>query len=134
MEIVTDYPPIWDEANARFNIGKRAVIFAWGNRIFNPNGCRIEAPLLAHETAHGQRQGSDIMGWWRRYFDDPAFRLAEEIPAHQAEYLAALKNAPNRQRRRACEKAIAGRLAGPLYGGMISLPRARRLLREAEAA
>ena len=130
MRIVEDYPPIYGEIAARF--GKRAAraIFSWGDVIYNPSRIVVTPALMAHEAVHGARQAGDIRGWWRRYLDDPEFRLAEEIPAHQAEYCAAIAAAHNRNERRFIQKAIAARLAGPLYGRMIPGHEARRILRE----
>lgn len=131
MEIVRDFPPIWDEIKATFDVVGRPIIFAWGERIYNPTGVYIDPGLLAHEMMHGKRQGGDIVGWWRRYIEDTRFRLDEEIPAHQAEYIARMKTAHNRTQRRSTEKMIAKRLSSPLYGNIISTAQARKLLKEA---
>lgn len=130
MRIVEDYPPNWDELTRAFNVAGKKVICAWGGIIYNPNGAEVTPALFAHEAVHGERQAGDIVGWWRRYMDDAAFRLAEEIPAHQAEYRAAIAEARNRNERRFHEKEIAARLAGPVYGRMIKLPDARRLIKQ----
>ena len=130
MRIAEDYPPNFDEIAARFPEAKRkGVIFSFGDTIYNPSGIFISRALFAHETMHGLRQGDDVTGWWRRYMDDGAFRLAEEIPAHQAEYRFAMLDAPNRNERRWMEKAIAARLAGPMYGRMIGGAEARRIIK-----
>lgn len=130
MRIVEDFPPNWDELTRAFNVAGKKVICAWGGIIYNPNGADLTPALMAHEAVHGARQAGDVVGWWRRYIDDADFRLAEEIPAHQAEYRAAIKQAANRNQRRWHEKKIAVRLASPLYGRMITLPKARRLIKQ----
>ena len=131
MEIIRDFPPIWDEIKAAFPVIGKPVIFAWSQWIYNPTGIHIDASLLAHEMMHGQQQGDDPLGWWHRYIDDARFRLDQEIPAHQAEYLAAMQISSNRHSRRTREKMIARRLSGPLYGGLITTASARKLLKEA---
>lgn len=131
MRIVQDVPPIWDEIDARFDVAGKPVIFAWGDIIYNPTNIDVPASLLAHEMMHGRRQGDDIVGWWRRYIDEPDFRLVEEIPAHQAEYLAMMQTAQNRNERRRQAKLIARRLSGPLYGRMITSARAMQILKDA---
>lgn len=130
MRIVADFPPLYDEIAAAFDLRGIQAIFCWGGRIYNPSGILITPALMAHEAVHGARQGLDITGWWRRYIEDPAFRLAEEIPAHREEYRVTVEHARNRNERRAAEKGIARRLASPLYGRMITLPAARRLVRQ----
>ncbi len=119
-----------DEIDEKFHVRGKPVIYAWGTTIYNPSNFDIPPQLMAHEAVHGQRQGSDIVGWWRRYIDDVAFRLAEEIPAHRAEYLALVGGQPNRQQRRQALKKTAKRLAAPLYGMAISRARAAVILRQ----
>ncbi len=132
MREVIGYPPMYDEIAAKFGLrGARGVIFAWGDRIFNPHGGVLTPSLRAHENVHGERQSGDVAGWWRRYLDDPAFRLGEEILAHRAEYRQILTECNNRQQRRVALKPIAKRLASPMYGGMTTLANARRAILEA---
>jgi hypothetical protein len=130
-QIVTDYPPLIDEIDVAFGVrGRHGIIYAWGNRIYNPSSVFVPPQLVVHEVVHCIRQGVDITGWWRRYIDEPAFRLAEEIPAHQAEYQWLLEYAPRRERRQALQ-VVAARLAGKLYGGLVTPKRAKELLRAA---
>jgi hypothetical protein len=80
-------PPLFAEIDAAFRVGTQRIYYAWGETIFDPFGDgRICRELLMHESVHRDRQGARIEEWWRRYINDPAFRLVEEIPAHQAEY------------------------------------------------
>lgn len=129
--IVIDYPPIYDEIVAVFRLYDRTdVIFAWGNRVYNPHGLVIPTHLLAHEAVHGGRQGErddDIRDWWARYMCDRGFRLSEEVLAHRAEYVWLLQHAPRKQRRSAL-KQVAERLSSPLYGRMTTPPEARRII------
>lgn len=133
MRIVKDYPPIFDEIDRAFNLNGRRVIFAWGDTIFNPYDIDVPPCLLAHEAVHGARQGADILGWWRRYMDEPAFRFAEEVPAHIAEYQSLVSGAGgNRDARRRYLTHVAQRLASPLYGSLISVDKAKQQLKLAE--
>lgn len=135
MEVVNDYPPLFDEIDEVFRVRGREVLFAWGNRIYNPMGVVIPPELVVHEEAHGRRQGSNestITDWWRRYLHQPEFRLIEEVEAHRAEYRFLLENA-NRRERRAALKRVARRLASPLYGAMVKPHEARRLLQRRNA-
>ena len=131
MKIVFDYPPIFDEIDSRFRVRGKRIIYAWGDKIYNPMRIQIPNQLMAHEEVHGERQGNDIEGWWRRYIDDDKFRLAEEIPAHQAEYQVMLHNAVNRAQRRRVLIVVAKRLASPIYGRMISEGNAKKLIKPA---
>ena len=129
-EIIIDYPPIYDEILSVFPKANRNVIFAWGNKIYNPCNVSIPSQLIVHERVHGRRQGNDVDGWWRRYLDEKEFRLAEEVAAHIIEMEYLLGPNPNRQMRRQIFRSTAKRLSNPLYRYGISRERAQVLLKE----
>ena len=131
MKIVHDKPPNWDELVAAFPVAatRPALYVAWGDRIYSIAGDTPPPELMAHEYVHGQRQGADITGWWRRYIDDPVFRLKEEVQAHKAEFARAALGEKDRNRRARILNVTATRLAAPLYGGVISHMDALCLLR-----
>lgn len=135
-KIVRGYPPLIDEIDAAFRVKGKEVIFAWGTTIFNPQGIAVPPELMAHEAVHATRQGDDIAGWWRKYIADPALRLAEEIPAHIAEYqelcrIRRPKWTSERNMRRTYSAHVAKRLAAPLYGNLITAGEAKALLKAA---
>lgn len=132
MNVVAARPPNYDAIVAKFPFAARAgVIFTYGQTIYNPSESTISPALKCHESVHAQRQGDDpaeIEAWWVRYLEEPIFRTEEELLAHRAEYRAMKSwtrdpNAAARELNR-----IAERLAGPLYGGVLSLSAARRLI------
>lgn len=130
MKIIQELPPNYGVIKRAFRLGPcPRVIFAYGHTIYNPAGIRVGDELVAHEAVHGTRQGDDIDGWWDRYIRSPSFRLEGEIPAHIAEYQALIKGAPNRNARRGILKQTAKRLASPLYGRVITVAGAKRILR-----
>lgn len=128
MKIVPGYPPNIDEIDAAFHVKGKPIIYAYGAVIYSACGATVGPEKIVHESVHGVRQGSDVEGWWRRYIADPAFRLAEEIPAHVAEYLAMREAGPNRAGRRRALKIIASNLSAPLYGRLISQDAAKRVI------
>ena len=131
MEIVIDFPPIYDELKVAFPRIGRDVIFAWNSKIYNPYNVSIPRCLIAHEAAHGRRQGNDVQGWWRRYIDEKEFRLVEETFGHFAEMGSLLGLNPNRQMKRRLLRSTAKRLASPLYRYDISQKQAYVLLKDA---
>jgi hypothetical protein len=135
MKVVTTFPPNYREVNAAFNVRGKPVIFCYGDRIYDPEHTGVGPDLVAHEQVHSVRQGHDPAAWWKHYIESPEFRLAEEIPAHQAEYQfwaqRTCAGAPVKGFR--SELAfhhlwIAKRLASPLYGSLISLTEAKALV------
>ncbi len=129
MRVVIGRPPLFDLIDAKFNIAKKGVVFAWGDTIFNPHNVAIPLHMMAHEAVHRDRQGADIEGWWRRYMDDAAFRLAEEIPAHRAEYASFCERHRDRNMRARLLHELAVRLSGELYGKMIAYCNAKVAIR-----
>ncbi len=134
MEIVIDYPPIYNELEIAFPRIDRGVIFAWGSKIYNPSNVSIPQHLIAHERAHARRQGGDIDGWWRRYIDEKEFRLIEEVIGHMVEMKYLLGPNPNRTMKRQILRSTAKRLASPLYRYGISRAQAHVLLKRELAA
>lgn len=132
-------PPLWDEINAAFNVEGKDILFAFGQCVFSPRSDgNISQAKYEHEKVHCIRQmtialpgaeAPDPIEWWRRYIADPQFRLTEEIVAHYAEYQYLAASAANRVERRRALSIVAGNLASPLYGGLISVDLAKKVLK-----
>lgn len=128
LKIIRQPPPNYAEVLAAFPFASRpGTMFCYGRAIYVPNSqALISAALMAHETVHSQRQGNDPAGWWAKYLVDPQFRFDEELPAHIAEYRWfagepwSVRGPMLRQ--------IAHRLAGPLYGRLVTTHRAKQLI------
>lgn len=131
MDIVETAPPNITAIEKVFpGVGKpeRGVIFAYEKIIYNPGKIKIPIELMAHEFIHGMQQNdAGVEFWWDRYLTDPEFRLVEEIEAHRVEFQQFVK-AHNRHMRRKYLVLCSARLAGPLYGKMISRTRAADLI------
>lgn len=126
MKQVIAYPPNIETIDAAFTVrGKRGIIFAYGDTIYNPDNIIVTESLKAHEQVHSDRQGKNPDAWWEKYINVPAFRLNEEIAAHRAEFRQICQSTKSREERAKCLQAISTRLASGLYLDMIS-PRAAR--------
>lgn len=141
MKIIKAYPPNFSEIAKVFPVkGKQGILYAWGDRIYNPSGIAIPSYLVAHEEVHGKRQlevpfswsnlvdkDAKVNAWWQAYIDHPEFRLQEEIPAHRAEFRAyrdaRTSGVPNYL------AMMASRLSGPLYGYLIGFDHALEIIR-----
>jgi hypothetical protein len=134
MKVVKAFPPNYRAINDAFNVRGKNVIFCYGDRIYNPAGIMVGQDLVAHESVHSERQkayAGGVESWWQHYIADPAFRLAEEIPAHQAEFQYWTRqpgaDRPVKGFRSGAEfhrLQIAQRLAGTLYGRLLRLSEA----------
>lgn len=128
MKIVTARPPNFDQIAAVFKAAlKPGVIFCYGETIFNPSGRPLSPALIIHESVHSHRQNGKPDAWWERYLVDADFRFEEELFAHQEEYGAVCKGLTRNQRRGELRQ-ISRRLAGPLYGCMVTREKCARLI------
>lgn len=120
MNIVEGYPPMYAEIAAAFDLSGRKPIFSWGDKIYNPHRVVLDRALQVHESVHGERQGNSPEAWWRRYMDDPGFRLTEELLAHHAEWKVRCAGlTPNQSY--AVLRVMAHRMSSKMYGSLISL-------------
>lgn len=134
MRVVEAWPPFYEKIAQTFPaIQDKRVIFTFGMTIYNPTKAFIPPQLYAHEAVHCERQGPDdysVLAWWEQYLKDSAFRFEEELPAHQAEYAAFCKRHTDRNRRAVELTNIATKLAGPVYGNMLTLRQAQSAIIE----
>jgi hypothetical protein len=60
------------------------------------------------------------MGWWRKWLEDPEFRLSQELEAYQEQYQFFVKTESNREKVNQALWSIAGMLSSKIYGSVIS--------------
>lgn len=99
------------------------TIFAYDKVIY----CDYELPehLQVHERRHLIRQQKiGVDNWVDNYLSDTQFRLNEEVIAYR-EQLESVKNRSARHRLRI---QCANDLASPLYGNIVTLQEAMKLL------
>jgi|SRR3974390_448370 len=128
MKVLYGFPPNWKAIQAAFKVRGKQVAICYGDVIFVPTKWTLPPEIIVHEAVHRGQQGTDPDGWWERYISDKDFRLQMEIPAHQAEYHDLVARG-----RRGRLEGIAQRLASPLYGSLISVAEARKLIAGAKA-
>ena len=132
--VVVGLPPLFDLIDAKFHVAGKPVIFAWDCIIYNPSGRPVSNELGCHELVHCRQQNGEPEAWWRRYIEDPKFRLEQEIPAHRVEYGEFCLHNPAgklRNNRRAYLDDAAKRLSSALYGSLVTYARARALIKAA---
>lgn len=110
-------PPNFERIHAAFpDAGKKGVLFAYGEDVYNPSNVHIPPWLLAHEHRHcAQQWQMDPEVWWEKYITDHEFRYREELVAHAEEYAAQAKMTRDRNARTRLEMRTAARLVAPLY-------------------
>lgn len=140
MKVIKAYPPNFSTLAKAFPIkGRPGILYAFGDKLYNPSGVKVTPWIMAHEEVHSQRQ-SIMFGmvelshdkkavardqWWKRYINEPKFRLEEELLAHRAEW----QSYTDHNISSGVEKyldLLSTRLSSPLYGSMISHNDAQR--------
>lgn len=131
MNVVKGLPPNFGDVVAVFpNASNPGVIFTYGDTIYNPSGILLTPELHAHEGIHCGRQGDHVEDWWIQYLRDAEFRLNEELLAHRAEYRTYAASERDRNTQNSYLRQVARRLAGPLYGNMITEGQAIREIKK----
>lgn len=127
-KVVKAFPPNAEEIWARFN-PPRGTVVAYGDTIYAPHLQGSLPPhLIVHEETHfaQQRAAGGPEAWWRRYIDDPQFRLEQELEAYRAQWVA-ISVLP-RAKRRELLAHICKSLASRMYGGLVTKDQARALV------
>jgi hypothetical protein len=126
LRIVEARPPNYAEIAAALGPPPATAVFAYGDAVYVPAGGELPADLRVHEAVH-LRQQAELGGpgpWWRRYLAEPAFRLEQELEAYRAQ----VASHPDRASRRRCLARVARDLASPMYGRIVTVAAARRLI------
>lgn len=132
VKISNNLPPIhiYERAVKQFGIDfYNGIVFAYDNTIHSI--VEPEEDIVVHEMTHFEQQermgGADK--WWDKYFDDPKFRLEQEIEAYQNQYKFLFKIVSNRDNLANYLWRMANNLSGQIYGNMISHREAMKLIR-----
>ena len=132
MIIKIEPPPNYDKLKAVFTLHK-GIVFTYGDVIYNPDGLKINRPLLKHEETHFEQQKKyGVEDWWDRYMMQTAFRLSQEIPAFQAQYKEAKKKLKDKNWQYRYLLQLAGQLSSELYGKLITFEEAKNAIQKDE--
>lgn len=115
MKIEIAEPPMIEEIDAAFGCRGQAILYAWGDTIYNPTGFTVPDYLKAHEAVHGQHQNGSVEAWWRKYIADAEFRYEQELAAHREEFRVQAAKLRDRNARERLLMRTASRLVAPLY-------------------
>lgn len=132
MEQVKGVPPMFEQIAAVLPAARGPnVVFSWGDRVYVPSGAALSPFILDHERVHGARQlahAGGVEGWWTKYLETDWFRLEEEVAGHAAEYRSLCQGVADRNARSRYLTGVATKLASPLYGGLVTLAEARKMV------
>ena len=118
--IVNEKPPVWDRICEAFGMTPKNVIFAYGDRIYNPGGGVLPDFLIEHEKVHFKQQAGEVAVWWDKYLSDPQFRLEQEIEAYAHQYNEMCKLTKDRNEHAKMLWGLSISLSSSIYNNIIS--------------
>jgi hypothetical protein len=124
-------PPNIESIQQAFQADLSKTIFTFGDTIYNPNQLSLTPDLIEHEKVHmaqQKRNEKDAALWWGKYLRDPKFRIDQEAKAYARQYDILAIARKGREERFHIRFGLAGILASKLYGSVISLYEAERLI------
>lgn len=128
MRISTSPPPVMDRILFHFNVTfESGVAITYGDTVHVKSG-KLSQDLAIHEMTHIEQQrqmGADA--WWDAYFDNPQFRLDQELQAYTNQTQWIKHNVKDRNRRAVLFHHIWSSMAN-LYGNMITYQQAQKLI------
>lgn len=132
MRVIKAFPPNFSRIASTFPVkGIPGILYAYGDKLYNPSGVSVSPWIEAHEAIHMSRQEArGVEEWWGLYLIDPAFRLFEEVLSHKAEFHAYDNWMHNPKKLARYLDMIAKRLSSPLYGSLLSKDDAVKLIAE----
>ena len=81
----TDPPPNFALLQKELGVEWKDIAIVYGDTIYSPKP--VEDDILAHEMVHVRQQTAmGAEAWWKRYLEDPGFRLDQELEAYHAQY------------------------------------------------
>jgi len=128
MKLSKEKPAIYDRCHAAFGVEWDAgLIIAYGDTIH----CKFDLgeQQLEHEKTHiNQQRYEGVDNWWNKYFNDPQFRLSQEVEAYRNEYAWVKRHVNDRNRCYKLRYEMAKFLSGFMYGSLVSRDEAMRLI------
>ena len=117
MKIVDGFPPNYNKIVKHFKPPPNAG-FTYGEIIYCPGVKeeKIDDDFLVHEGVHRKQQGDNPEAWWDKYFIDPKFKFYSNKNKSWLPFL----------------KRIASDFSSPMYGNIISLQDAVKVIMKKE--
>ena len=128
MKFSTEKPPNWNEICKHFSVDwNKGVIVTYGDTVHCISDIGEQKEI--HEAIHiPQQLYTGVDKWWSKYFEDPKFRLSQEMEAYKAEVKWVRNRYKDRNTRFKVIRQICLDISSKMYGSMISYEEATKLL------
>lgn len=131
MNISQGSPPNWAEIERHFPSVSPRTVAVYGDTLYMRGNGEPSEDLKAHEAMHviQQKAAGGPGKWWAKYFEDPQFRLVQELDAYRAQYRKLQLIQRDRNKLAAELTRLAHDLSGPNYGKLMTLGEAMKAIR-----
>lgn len=128
LKISTSPPPIMDRIEKAFGVTfDSGVIITYGDTVHVKSG-KLSPDVEVHEETHIKQQSTmNLDEWCDKYFDDPKFRLEQELEAYHNQVKWIKKNIKDRNRRFLLIEHICKSISSN-YGEMITYDEAKKII------
>lgn len=132
LKLSTDVPAMAQKLLESFGVRfiEDNLLITVGNTCHCHNGniFNERSDLFVHEWVHMEQQEKMGVGeWWKKFLDDPKFRLEQELEAYKLQWNYIKDIIPDRNKRFPFKKNIVNHLSGKMYGGLLSYANAWRM-------
>lgn len=131
MLISNSKPAIYQVLHDRFGVEwDKGIIITYGDTVYCKND--IAEDFKVHEFTHvTQQKEIGPIEWWKKYLDDPDFRLRMEVEAYrnQVKYIREHTESTTRDWRRDRIDSLAQSLSSFVYGNLVTYQKALDLIK-----
>ena len=125
INISDQKPPIWTELQKHFIIDWDKTVVTYGDTIYSQY--KLMPDVFVHEKVHIlQQQITGRDEWWKKYIDNPQFRISQEAQAYKAQYNSVKKIIKKPELHLI---KLAKDLSGGMYGEAISFEKALKMIK-----
>lgn len=132
MRIIYKKPVLWPVISFFFPaIEWDKIVMTFGHRIYTAKELRQD--IIEHEKVHMKQQTRWLFIAFIMvtiYFISKRFRLKMEVPAYRAQYQYLITHTDDPEKKALALFNMANQLSSPIYGSMVSLQEAKRLICE----
>ncbi len=131
MNVSTTIPPIYTLLAQRLGVNwDDGILITMGDTIHCKDRRLIRDDLLVHEKCHEIQQKNEggPAVWWKRWLDEPDFRLKQESEAYLCQARWLKEHVKDRNVRARFLFSMSRDLSSSLYGNLISQSDAYKML------
>lgn len=128
MMISKEKPPNWDKLVELYKVEWGPTVVTWSPNVHC--AWELTGDTLAHENVHiGQQDRIGVEEWWRRFYEDPAFRYEQELEAYRVQYQYLREHVKDRNKLNLEALRLASYLSGEMYDNIVTKEEALKAIK-----